>query len=51
MNEFRCAGKLGMICDLILEPVLDRLDVVIGLALDLLDALGVRFREIVDNRT
>ena len=51
MDEFRRAGKLRVTGDLVLEPVLDRLDVVIGLALDLLDALGVRFRKIINDGT
>ena len=40
--HFAVGGELG------LQPVLDRLDVVVGLGLDVLDVLGVALREILD---
>jgi len=42
--HFAVGGELG------LQPVLDRLDVVVGLGLDVLDVLGVALREILTSR-
>ncbi len=42
MNELGCAHQLRNRGKALLQPVLDRLDVVVGRLLDRLDALGVR---------
>ena len=46
MDEFGGARDLGHVGEALLQPVLDRLDVVIGRALDRLDPLGVGDAEI-----
>ena len=45
MDEFGGAGQLGVVGDLFLHPVLDGLDVMVGDALDVLDAGGVGLGE------
>ena len=45
MDEFGGASQLGVVGDLFLHPVFDGLDVVVGDALDILDAGGVGLGE------
>ena len=47
VDQLARAGKLGRCRDPLPDEVLDRLDVVVGLALDRLDPFGVREREAV----
>ena len=53
MHELERALRLGIAAELGAQPVLDRLDVVTGLGLDVLDVLGVAigevFYEILEN--
>ena len=50
MDEFPGRGEFGVAGDLLLDEVLDCLDVVVGGALDFLDALAVGFAEGVADR-
>ncbi len=50
VDELPDLGEFGVARDPLLQEVLDRLDVVVGGALDLLDALGVREAEVVCDR-
>src|SRR5256885_13194832 len=47
MDEFECALGFLVLAELRAQPVLDRLDVVVGLGLDVLDVLGVALRELL----
>ena len=49
MNEFTYRLQFRVAGDLFLEEILDRLDVVVGGALDILDPLGVLLTELVDD--
>ena len=45
MDEFQRLLRLGVLRQAGLQPKLDRLDVVVGLGLDVLDVLGVGLGE------
>ncbi|MNI77920.1 hypothetical protein D3C73_1342540 [compost metagenome] len=47
MDEFGGAGQLGVVGHFFLQPILDRFHVMVGDALDVLDARGVGFRKIL----
>ena len=49
MEELADRLELGIAVNLFLEEILDRLDVVIGGALDILDALRILFAELLDD--
>ncbi|MNS75847.1 hypothetical protein D3C72_1093750 [compost metagenome] len=47
VDEFGGAGQLGIISHFFLQPVFDSLHIMVGNALDILDATGIGFREIL----
>ena len=48
MQKFRTAIQLGQLCKAFLKVILDRLDVMVGHRLDLLDAGGGCLVETID---